>query len=699
MNTIERNARRSCLLVFGALAPLQVWAQDEAAGEDPAYADGHVHATDALREPSFQTGGDVLIEGATVHTAVGPASVADVLVIDGLIAAIGPDLTPPEGAYVFDASGHHLAPGAIDAHSHMAIDGGVNEGTVSITAEVDMTDVVDADDLGIYRALAGGTTVMQIMHGSANAIGGRTELLKLRWGQRDERSANSLRLESGPQGIKFALGENPKRSNWGTPGVRFPATRLGVEAIYYRAFERASEYRAEWAEYEARRARGEDPTPPRRDIRLDALVEVMEGELIVHSHSYRADEILMLLRAAEHFGFRIGTLHHVLEGYKVANEIAAHGAATSTFSDWWAYKIEAYDAVPGNAALLDEAGVVSGVKSDSAELVRHLYHEAAKSVGYAGMDEVRALRTVTINPAIQLGVDDLIGSIEVGKQADLALLDGDPLSVYSKVVLTLVDGEVEFERRDAFGLDADWVRAEPSGPSLGTVRYREDGGPVTKLTGGTIHTGFEVIEDGAVYVQGDRIVAVGRERGVAIDLPDVVEVDITGKHLWPGVIALDTTLGLREIDAVRATVDTREIGGDQPDLRVASSIHPESAHIDVTRTRGVTRAQSAPRGRGPVRGQSAVIRLEGDTWEDLLFLDRDMLHVSAPTLSNTADLKDKRELGERATALVDFFEAAIEYDERVGRAEAAGVAAPRHDPRLAALAPYAKGERRVAFHA
>jgi imidazolonepropionase-like amidohydrolase len=685
-------------LVASVGAPVQSDGEDARELPDgPEYADAHAWANDEHRAPSLRTGGDVLIDGATVHTAIGEPFLADVLVLDGRIAEIAEEIAAPEGVAVVDARGRHLAPGAIDAHSHMAIDGGVNEGTLSITAEVDMTDVVDADDIGIYRALAGGTTLMQIMHGSANAIGGQTELLKLRWGAREERSADALRFEAGPQGIKFALGENPKRSNWGRAGERFPATRLGVEATYYRAFERALEYAADWQRYDRRRAAGEDPVPPRRDLRLEALVDVLQGRLVVHSHSYRADEILMLLRAAEHFGFRIGTLHHVLEGYKVASEIAAHGAGTSTFSDWWAYKIEAYDAIPGNAALLDEAGVVSGVKSDSDELVRHLYHEAAKSVGYAGMDRVAALRLVTLNPAIQLGVQELVGSIEIGKQADLALLDGDPLSVYSKVLLTLVDGEVEFERRDTFGFDAaampDVVFDDPLEP----LAPDPTGGPLLAIEGARVHVGTgRVFERGTVLVQDGRILAVGAE----VDVPsDARRVDGTGLELYPGVVALDTTLGLREIDAVRATVDTQEIGGDQPDLRVASSIHPESAHIDVTRTRGVTRAQSTPLGRGPVRGQSAMIRLEGDTWEQLLHVDRDMLHVSVPTLANDAKLEDKREEGDGSRALREFFESALDYDRRVEAARRAGVDPPRHDPRLAALVPYAKGEKPVALHA
>jgi imidazolonepropionase-like amidohydrolase len=274
----------------------------------------HAFETDELRKPITRTGGNVLIRGAMVHDAMTPARVADVLVVDGKIVAIAQGLAPRDGMHVVDGSGLHLAPGVVDAHSHMAIGGGVNEGTVSISAEVDMADVVDPKDRSLYGALSGGCTTIQILHGSANAIGGQAALLKLRFDSTEDR----LLVRDAPKGIKFALGENPKRSNWGAAGERFPGSRLGVEALYYRAFERAREYAAERVRVREQRAAGGDPAPVRRDLRLDALVAVLDGDLVVHAHSYRADEILMLMRAAEQYGFRVGTFHHVLEGYKVA---------------------------------------------------------------------------------------------------------------------------------------------------------------------------------------------------------------------------------------------------------------------------------------------------------------------------------------------------------------------------------------------
>ena len=336
----------------------------------------HPIETDASRRPTLITGGNVLIQNVTVHSAVAPAFVGSVLVEDGDISAIFAGKAPLSSAHagvnVIDGTGKHLAPGVIDTHSHTAIQGGVNEGTLSITADVDISDAINPDDPGIYRALAGGVTTIQCLHGSANAIGGRSEVLKLRLGA----TADELRLPDAPQGIKFALGENPKQSNWGGANGRFPATRPGVQLVYERAFTHARAYAESWTAYWGARAAGEDPPPPRRDLRLEVLAGILAGDVKVHSHSYRADEILMLMRVAEEFGFRVQTLQHVLEGYKIAAEIARHGAGTSTFSDWWGYKIEAYDAIPQNAALLDEAGIVSTINSDSDELMRHLYHEA-----------------------------------------------------------------------------------------------------------------------------------------------------------------------------------------------------------------------------------------------------------------------------------------------------------------------------------
>ncbi len=398
---------------------------------------------------SAQEGGTTLIRNATVFT-LGPQGTlqnASVLIRDGKIAAVGRDVRAPEGATVIDAGGMYVIPGIIDCHSHIAIDGGVNEGSIAVSAMVEIEEVLDPDDINIYRELAGGVTTANVLHGSANPIGGQNAVIKLRWGK----DVRGLLFEGAPPGIKFALGENPKRSNFapppGTPR-RYPATRMGVMDVIRQSFIDAREYRQQWELYRRRQQAGEaNLIPPRRELKLDALVEVLEGKRLVHAHSYRADEILQLIRLAGEFGFRIATFQHVLEGYKVAREIAAHGAGASTFSDWWAYKVEAYDAIPYNAALMTENGVVASINSDSAEEARHLNQEAAKARKWGGLSEEDALKLVTLNPAKQLHIDKRVGSIEAGKDADLVLYDKNPLSVYAVAQKVFIDGQVYFDRQ------------------------------------------------------------------------------------------------------------------------------------------------------------------------------------------------------------------------------------------------------------
>ncbi|MBV9157121.1 MAG: amidohydrolase [Acidobacteriaceae bacterium] len=393
----------------------------------------------------------ILIRNATVLTVTkGTVENGSVLIENGKVAAVGTNVSAPADATVVDATGKYLMPGIIDCHSHTAVEGSVNEGTVSDSSMVNIKDVINPYDINIYRALAGGLTVSNVLHGSANAIGGQTIVIKLRWGK----TAPEMLFEGAKPGIKFALGENPKRQgypqNFFSQGPaaepRYPGTRMGVEEVIRASFTEAKNYQAEWKEYNERVARGEKPIPPRKDLRLEPLVEVMEGQRYVHAHCYRSDEILMLLRVADEMGFKIRTLQHVLEGYKVAKEIADHGAGASTFSDWWAYKIEAYDATPYNAAMMTRKGVVVSVNSDSDELQRHLNLEAAKVMRYGGLSETEALAMVTINPAKQLGIDDKVGSIEVGKSADLVLYDKHPLSNYSKALKVWIDGHEYFDR-------------------------------------------------------------------------------------------------------------------------------------------------------------------------------------------------------------------------------------------------------------
>ncbi|HEX6133286.1 MAG TPA: amidohydrolase family protein [Longimicrobiales bacterium] len=392
---------------------------------------------------------DVAIRNATVLTiANGTLENATVLVRDGKIAAVGTDVSIPAGVQVIDGTGRYVMPGIIDAHSHMAIEGGINEGSESVTPEV-MVPVRD-DDQTIYRALAGGVTSALLLHGSANTIGGQGAVIKMRWGQ----PADSLYFDGAHRIVKFALGENVTRASSSAPDSlrRFPKSRMGVEQTLRWWFAQAQEYDREWEDYRQRARRDRNALPPRRDLRLEALADIMRGDIKVHAHSYRGDEILMLMRVAEDFGFRINTFQHVLEGYKVAEEMAKHGAMASTFAENWGYKVEAQDAIPHNMAIMTDRGVVVSVNSDSGERVRRLYQEAAIGMKYGGMSEVEALSMITLNPARQLGVDHLVGTVEVGKQADLAIFSAHPFAPETHVEMTLVDGKVLFDRSQAMTL-------------------------------------------------------------------------------------------------------------------------------------------------------------------------------------------------------------------------------------------------------
>lgn len=400
----------------------------------------------------------VAIQNATILTVTKGTIKGSILVRDGKIVEVGDKVLVPQGATVIDATGQYVIPGIVDCHSHIAVDGGVNEGSISDSSMVDIRDVLNPEDIAIYRALAGGVTSAHILHGSANSVGGQTVTVKFRWGK----DAQGMIFAGAPPGIKFALGENPKRAGnpsgrtaiGAAPIARFPATRMGVEDTIREAFTDAKAYQAEWSEYRAKVARGEHPIPPRKDLRLEPLVEVLEGKRLVHCHGYRQDELLMMLHVAKDFGFKITAFVHGLEGYKIASEIAAQGAGVTTFSDWWDFKIEVVDAIPYNAAILQKKGVLVSLNSDDAELMRHLNIEAAKLMKYGGLSESDALATVTLNPAKQLGIDKRVGSIEAGKDADLVVYDKYPLSGSAKVLKVLIDGTVYFDRDKALADNA-----------------------------------------------------------------------------------------------------------------------------------------------------------------------------------------------------------------------------------------------------
>jgi imidazolonepropionase-like amidohydrolase len=387
----------------------------------------------------------VLIRNATIWTS-GPKGILEhamLLASGGKVSAIGGegDTSVPRNTLEIDGTGLFVTPGLIDCHSHSMILGGVNEGTLPSSAMVRIGDVVNSETANIYEQLAGGLTAANLLHGSANPIGGQNCVIKLRDGETPE----GLKLAGAPEGIKFALGENVKQSNWGDRNAtRFPQTRMGVRTFYDNRFTAAKQYLKEWAEY--KKSGG---LPPRRDLELEALGEIIEGKRLIHCHSYRQDEILSLIRLMDDFGVKIASFQHVLEGYKVADEIAKHGAGGSTFSDWWAYKFEVYDAIPYNGTLMHDRGVVVSFNSDSSDLARRLYLEAAKAVKFGGLAEPEALKFVTLNPAKQLHIDSHVGSLEVGKDADFAIWSKSPLDSGTVCLQTWIDGKKYFDIKQA----------------------------------------------------------------------------------------------------------------------------------------------------------------------------------------------------------------------------------------------------------
>lgn len=384
----------------------------------------------------------IVIKNATLWTneAEGIIEKGTVIVVDGKITYVGNGKHgTPSGARVIDAEGKFVTSGIIDEHSHIAISRGVNESGQAISAEVSIGDVVDPDDINIYRQLSGGVTASQLLHGSANPIGGQSALIKLKWGS----SPEEMLIHNAPKFIKFALGENVKQSNWGDYNtVRFPQTRMGVEQVYFDAFHRAQAYQKEWETF-----RAEGGAEPRRDLELDVLVEILNHQRNITCHSYVQSEINMLMHVADSLGFKINTFTHILEGYKVADKMKEHGAGGSTFSDWWAYKYEVNDAIPYNAKLMHDQGVVVAINSDDAEMGRRLNQEAAKAVKYGGMDPMEAWKMVTLNPAKLLHLDDRMGSLKDGKDADIVIWSDNPLSVKAIVEYTIVDGVILYDSK------------------------------------------------------------------------------------------------------------------------------------------------------------------------------------------------------------------------------------------------------------
>jgi imidazolonepropionase-like amidohydrolase len=397
---------------------------------------------------------EVVIRNATLMTVThGNITNGSVYIKDGKIAAVGDNVTAPSTATVIDAGGKYLTPGIVDSHSHIALDDDVNEATSPITPHMMMKDAFDYQDKAIYRALAGGVTTSLLLHGSANMIGGQAVVIKHKYGAaRDE-----MLFPNAPRSIKFASGENPKR----VYGARdqLPSTRMGNFAVQREALVQAQDYMREWDAYNDKVKRGDkDAASPKHDLKLEALADVLRGKIMVQIHIYRADEMLTEIAMAKEFGYKIRAFHHALEAYKVADQIASNGIAIATFSDWWGFKQEAWDAIPWNAVMAMRKGVRVAIKSDSEDYTRRLNQEAAKIMRYGGATEEEALKMITLNAAWIVGVDDRVGSIDVGKDADLVIWNGYPLSSYGVPEKVLIDGDVYFDRSE---------------PGLGTTHYKE----------------------------------------------------------------------------------------------------------------------------------------------------------------------------------------------------------------------------------
>lgn len=646
----------------------------------------------AQRERSIQTMGDLLLTNATVITvANGILQDADILILDGRIADIGPNLPAPEGVTTFDLSGYWAMPGIIDPHSHMAVTG-VNEFSQSITCEVRQADVVDHTQLAVHRALAGGVTAIHTMHGSANTIGGQNAVLKLKF----ETSPREMLVSTGPRIVKFALGENVTRER-STP--RFPNSRMGVESVLRTAFNAAIEYDREWSDYLASAAQGEIVPIPRRDIRLEALRDIYQGNIWIHSHCYRADEILRLLAVAQDYGIRIATLQHVLEGYRIAPEIYNHGAGTSTFSDWWSYKKEAYDAIPYNAPMTLRAGIVTSLNSDDAGVVRHMNLEAAKMLRFGGLTADEALRLITINPAIQLGLDGRIGSLEPGKDGDVAVFTRHPLDTFAKNVMTVIEGEVYFMYPGAtFG-------GSQRGPGIANVPrpartplnlHELPATEVYAIVNAEIHpVAAPVIAKGTLIIRNGKIHALGAD---AATPSDATVVDATGLRVYPGLINSATQLGLIEISGLSQTVDARELARFQPELQAMSAINPHSEHLPVSYCEGITTAHVLPSG-GFVSGRSAFVQLFGWTMPQMLRDGEIGLVMSLPVLPVDLPEDDAKKRTDEHRERYEQIEEFMRTTEYYAQAKGVPASPLPNDLRMMAMAPYVKGEKPIFFRA
>ena len=665
---------------------------DEESDDEPE--DKHPWSAEfaADRAIKIDTGKNVLLQNATVIPVAGPIQRdTDILVRNGKIRTIGKDLNAPERVTRIDLAGYWAMPGIIDPHSHIAVTG-INEWTQSISSEVRQADVIDHTAQSIYNALAGGVTTIHTMHGSANSMGGQNAVLKLKYNT----SPREMLVTSGPRIVKFALGENVTRSR---PIPRFPNSRMGVESVHRHAFNEAQKYQAMWADYERRSRNGEVVELPRRDLRLEAVSDILNGDIWVHSHCYRGDEMLRLLQVAADFGFRIATLQHVLEGYRVAHEMANHGVGGSTFADWWSYKKEAFDAIPYNAKLMMDAGVVTSLNSDSSDVIRRLNLDAGKVMRFGGLTADEALKLITINPAIQIGLDSRVGSIEVGKDGDFAVFTKHPLDSHTKNVMTLVEGEVYFVHPD---MELDGSTPGPNAIDIpepprdllplpepsGT--YAIVGATIHPITGDSVAGGTLIMRDGKIV---DVVDSESRPAGASI-------VDATGLHVYPGLINAATQIGLSEISGFEQTRDQADLATFQPELRALSAINPHSEHIPVTMCEGITLTHSVPMG-GIISGRSSAIQLTGWTMPEMLRKDHVGLVIDLPVLRSKDSYDEEKDYtealerqAERYADLEAFMRDAKHYDEL----RSSGAEVPMN-LRMEAMRPYVSGRERVFFRA
>ncbi|MFC1586885.1 amidohydrolase family protein [Planctomycetota bacterium] len=671
---------------------------EEDNGEWPEFA----FETEADRQVKIETNGNILLKNATVLTIVkGRLEDTSVLVQNGKITQIGKELSAPEGTLTVDLTGYFVMPGIIDPHSHVGTTGGLNEWTMSVTPEVRANDIVNHKDIGFHRALAGGVTTIHTMHGSANTIGGQNVILRLKY----LTTAKDMLFPNVTRTVKFALGENVTQKNWqAARGKRFPNSRMGVELTMRKSFQQAKKYKAARDRYEEARQAGRDVPAFRYDLRLEALVEIMAGQLWVHAHCYRADEILRLLQVAEDNGFRIGVLQHTLESYRVMPEIARHGCAVSTFSDWWSYKIEALNAIPHNAGMMSRYGVSATVNSDSREVGRHLNLEAAKIIRFTGIDETEALRLITVNAAIQLGIADRVGSIEIGKDADLAVFNGHPFDTFAINVMTLIQGNIYFKHRD-FDLES------PAKPKAGMVAFPAPPEPIDitnskagkyAIVNATVHpVSGPAIEKGIVVIKDGRIKAVGRD--IEFDT-DTVIVQAEGCHVYPGLINAATSLGIVGIGSVSGTMDHSEIGKFTPHIRASSAVDPHNVHLKVTRAEGVTTALTIP-GGGVVSGEACLLHMDGWSMPEMLIEDGVALVVNLPSLPivfNPEAMKKEEEQKEKRKIHFENIEEIHAYFQRAkhyAKARTDDTQNIEPQPDLEAMLPYVNGEKPVIMHA